>query len=59
MTLSKQTIPHYSYVDECDVTELVKLRQALKAPLASTVVAVVCCCLLLSVPAIRNLRRAA
>ncbi len=25
-----QTIPHYSYVDQCDVTELVRLRESLK-----------------------------
>lgn len=30
MVLSKQTIPHYSYIDECDVTDLVRLRTALK-----------------------------
>jgi 2-oxoisovalerate dehydrogenase E2 component (dihydrolipoyl transacylase) len=30
MVLSKRTIPHYSYVDECDVTELVRVREALK-----------------------------
>jgi pyruvate dehydrogenase E2 component (dihydrolipoamide acetyltransferase)/2-oxoisovalerate dehydrogenase E2 component (dihydrolipoyl transacylase) len=30
MVKSKQTIPHYSYVDECDVTELVRLRQSLR-----------------------------
>jgi pyruvate dehydrogenase E2 component (dihydrolipoamide acetyltransferase)/2-oxoisovalerate dehydrogenase E2 component (dihydrolipoyl transacylase) len=31
---SKHTIPHYTYVDECDVTELVRLRESLKEPLA-------------------------
>src|SRR5262249_12658238 len=30
MVRSKQTTPHYSYVDECDVTDLVRLRQSLK-----------------------------
>jgi pyruvate dehydrogenase E2 component (dihydrolipoamide acetyltransferase)/2-oxoisovalerate dehydrogenase E2 component (dihydrolipoyl transacylase) len=30
MVLSKSTIPHYGYVDECDVTELVRLRESLK-----------------------------
>jgi pyruvate dehydrogenase E2 component (dihydrolipoamide acetyltransferase)/2-oxoisovalerate dehydrogenase E2 component (dihydrolipoyl transacylase) len=30
---SKHTIPHYSYIDECDVTELVRLRESLKEPL--------------------------
>jgi len=35
MVLSKHTIPHYTYVDECDVTELVKLREALKEPFAA------------------------
>lgn len=27
---SKRTIPHYSYVDECEVSELVRLREALR-----------------------------
>jgi pyruvate dehydrogenase E2 component (dihydrolipoamide acetyltransferase)/2-oxoisovalerate dehydrogenase E2 component (dihydrolipoyl transacylase) len=30
MVRSVQTIPHYSYIDECDVTELVRLRTSLK-----------------------------
>jgi pyruvate dehydrogenase E2 component (dihydrolipoamide acetyltransferase)/2-oxoisovalerate dehydrogenase E2 component (dihydrolipoyl transacylase) len=30
MTQSKRTIPDYSYVDECDVTDLVKLRDSLR-----------------------------
>lgn len=30
MVLSKTTIPHYGYVDECEVTELVRLRESLK-----------------------------
>jgi pyruvate dehydrogenase E2 component (dihydrolipoamide acetyltransferase)/2-oxoisovalerate dehydrogenase E2 component (dihydrolipoyl transacylase) len=34
MVLAKRTIPHYSYVDECDVTELVHLREAFKEPYA-------------------------
>jgi pyruvate dehydrogenase E2 component (dihydrolipoamide acetyltransferase)/2-oxoisovalerate dehydrogenase E2 component (dihydrolipoyl transacylase) len=34
MVLSKHTIPHYSYVDECDVTDLVRLRDSLRDPFA-------------------------
>jgi 2-oxoisovalerate dehydrogenase E2 component (dihydrolipoyl transacylase) len=30
MVQAKHTIPHYSYVDECEVTELVRLREALR-----------------------------
>jgi len=30
MVLAKRTIPHYSYVDECEVTDLVRLRESLK-----------------------------
>jgi pyruvate dehydrogenase E2 component (dihydrolipoamide acetyltransferase)/2-oxoisovalerate dehydrogenase E2 component (dihydrolipoyl transacylase) len=33
MVESKQTIPHYSYVDECNVTEMVALRNELKRPM--------------------------
>lgn len=32
---SKHTIPHYTYVDECDVTDLVRLRDQLKEPFAA------------------------
>jgi pyruvate dehydrogenase E2 component (dihydrolipoamide acetyltransferase)/2-oxoisovalerate dehydrogenase E2 component (dihydrolipoyl transacylase) len=31
MVQSKRVVPHYTYVDECDVTELVKLREGLKS----------------------------
>jgi pyruvate dehydrogenase E2 component (dihydrolipoamide acetyltransferase)/2-oxoisovalerate dehydrogenase E2 component (dihydrolipoyl transacylase) len=34
MVLAKHTIPHYTYVDECDVSTLVALRESLKAPIA-------------------------
>jgi pyruvate dehydrogenase E2 component (dihydrolipoamide acetyltransferase)/2-oxoisovalerate dehydrogenase E2 component (dihydrolipoyl transacylase) len=34
MVRSKQTVPHYSYVDECDVTDLVRLRESLKESFA-------------------------
>ena len=32
MVVSKKTIPHYSYIDECDVSEMVALRNELKRP---------------------------
>jgi pyruvate dehydrogenase E2 component (dihydrolipoamide acetyltransferase)/2-oxoisovalerate dehydrogenase E2 component (dihydrolipoyl transacylase) len=31
---SKHTIPHYTYVDECEVTEMVRLRAELREPYA-------------------------
>ncbi len=34
MVQSKTAIPHYSYVDECDVTDLVRLRESLKGAYA-------------------------
>jgi pyruvate dehydrogenase E2 component (dihydrolipoamide acetyltransferase)/2-oxoisovalerate dehydrogenase E2 component (dihydrolipoyl transacylase) len=30
MVQSKRTVPHYAYVDECDVTDLVRLREGLR-----------------------------
>lgn len=30
MVQAKHIIPHYSYIDECDVTELVRLRESLR-----------------------------
>ncbi|MFO0926876.1 MAG: dihydrolipoamide acetyltransferase family protein [Gemmataceae bacterium] len=35
MVLATHTVPHYSYIDECDVTELVRLRAGLKPVLAA------------------------
>jgi len=35
MVLANEKIPHYSYVDECEATELVRLREALKQPFVS------------------------
>ncbi|HTK78674.1 MAG TPA: dihydrolipoamide acetyltransferase family protein, partial [Gemmataceae bacterium] len=32
LTHAKKTIPHFTYVDECDVTDLVKLRASLREP---------------------------
>src|SRR5262249_50195880 len=34
MVHSKQTIPHYTYVDECDVSDLVRLRDSLRETFA-------------------------
>jgi 2-oxoisovalerate dehydrogenase E2 component (dihydrolipoyl transacylase) len=31
---SKRRVPHYSYIDECDVTDLVRLRAQLREPFA-------------------------
>jgi pyruvate dehydrogenase E2 component (dihydrolipoamide acetyltransferase)/2-oxoisovalerate dehydrogenase E2 component (dihydrolipoyl transacylase) len=36
MVQAKRTIPHYSYIDECDVTQLVAMRESLRQPLAGT-----------------------
>jgi len=32
---SKRHIPHYSYIDECDLTDLVRLRSQLRDPLSA------------------------
>src|SRR5262249_50139921 len=34
MVLAKTTIPHYTYIDECEVTDLVRLRESLKESFA-------------------------
>ncbi|MFO0799281.1 MAG: dihydrolipoamide acetyltransferase family protein [Gemmataceae bacterium] len=36
MVESKRRVPHYSYIDECDVTDLVRLRAQLREPFART-----------------------
>jgi 2-oxoisovalerate dehydrogenase E2 component (dihydrolipoyl transacylase) len=35
MVASKRSIPHYSYIDECDVTDMVRLRNQLKDSFAA------------------------
>jgi 2-oxoisovalerate dehydrogenase E2 component (dihydrolipoyl transacylase) len=35
MVEAKHKIPHYSYIDECDFTDLVRLRNQLREPLAA------------------------
>ncbi|MBA4064171.1 MAG: 2-oxo acid dehydrogenase subunit E2 [Isosphaera sp.] len=35
MVESTRSIPHYSYIDECDLTDLVRLRNQLRDPLAA------------------------
>src|SRR5579883_214518 len=35
MVESKRHIPHYSYIDECDMSDLVRLRSQLREPLAN------------------------
>jgi pyruvate dehydrogenase E2 component (dihydrolipoamide acetyltransferase)/2-oxoisovalerate dehydrogenase E2 component (dihydrolipoyl transacylase) len=35
MVEAKHKIPHYSYIDECDLSELVRLRAQLRQPLAA------------------------
>ena len=34
MVLAKRSIPNYAYVDECDVTDLARLREAFREPFA-------------------------
>jgi pyruvate dehydrogenase E2 component (dihydrolipoamide acetyltransferase)/2-oxoisovalerate dehydrogenase E2 component (dihydrolipoyl transacylase) len=36
MVRAKRTIPHYSYIDECDVTDLVRLREQLRESFAAS-----------------------
>jgi pyruvate dehydrogenase E2 component (dihydrolipoamide acetyltransferase)/2-oxoisovalerate dehydrogenase E2 component (dihydrolipoyl transacylase) len=36
MVEAKRTIPHYAYVDECDLTDLVRIRGQLKEPMAAS-----------------------
>jgi 2-oxoisovalerate dehydrogenase E2 component (dihydrolipoyl transacylase) len=36
MVEAKKHIPHYSYIDECDISDLVRLRAQLREPLAKT-----------------------
>jgi pyruvate dehydrogenase E2 component (dihydrolipoamide acetyltransferase)/2-oxoisovalerate dehydrogenase E2 component (dihydrolipoyl transacylase) len=36
MVLAKRTAPHYTYIDECDVTELVRLRPSVREVYAPT-----------------------
>ena len=35
MVAAKQHIPHYSYIDECDLTDLVRMRAQLRDPFAA------------------------
>lgn len=35
MVESERSIPHYSYIDECDVTDLVRIRNQLKEPFSA------------------------
>jgi len=35
LTHSKHTCPHYTYVDECEVTEMVRVRKVLREPFAN------------------------
>jgi pyruvate dehydrogenase E2 component (dihydrolipoamide acetyltransferase)/2-oxoisovalerate dehydrogenase E2 component (dihydrolipoyl transacylase) len=34
MVVAMRTIPHYTYIDECEVTDLIRLREQLKEPFA-------------------------